>query len=120
MIMSRTCLALLAAGALLPPSAAQSYPVEKIAAGVTVVRGPVNGVLIQRFYDHVGIDPIRIIGATWCGPAGSLWKVAPKRLRQRRRRRCSPRLVRFGRAIEPRVSTITPTNLVAFSPSRSR
>src|SRR5678815_2747095 len=59
MIMSRTFLALFAAGALLAPAAAQSWPVEKIAASVFVVRGPVNGVLIQRNGDTLAIygDP---------------------------------------------------------------
>lgn len=39
---------LLAAGVLLAPVAAQPFEVEKITASVSVVRGPVNGVLIQR------------------------------------------------------------------------
>lgn len=59
MIMSRTCVALLTASALISPAAAQPGPVEKITAGVSVVRGPVNGVLIQRNGDTLAIygDP---------------------------------------------------------------
>src|SRR5712692_2090248 len=58
MIMSRKFLALAAAGVLLA-SAAETFPVEKIAAGVSVVRGPVNGVLIQRNGDTLAVysDP---------------------------------------------------------------
>jgi glyoxylase-like metal-dependent hydrolase (beta-lactamase superfamily II) len=47
MIMSWKSLILLIAG-VLPASTAEKFPVEKITAGVSVVRGPVNGVLIQR------------------------------------------------------------------------
>src|SRR5882762_7650012 len=60
MIMSwKSLAALLAAAVLIASAAAQSYPVEKIAAGVTVVRGPSNGVLIQRNGDTLAIygDP---------------------------------------------------------------
>ena len=58
MIMSRKSLALCAAGVLLA-SAAEKFPVEKITAAVTVVRGPVNGVLIQRNGDTLAVygDP---------------------------------------------------------------
>ncbi|HXI38705.1 MAG TPA: MBL fold metallo-hydrolase, partial [Bryobacteraceae bacterium] len=59
MIICRTCLAPLVAGAILATSAAPSAPVEKIAAGFTVIRGPVNGVLIQRNGQRLAIygDP---------------------------------------------------------------
>ena len=58
MIMSRKFLALAAAGVSLA-SAAETSPVEKIAAGVSVVRGPVNGLLIQRSGETLAIygDP---------------------------------------------------------------
>src|SRR5689334_4594922 len=59
MIIRRTCLAFLVAGAAIVAFGAPSYPVEKIAAGVTVVRGPVNGVLIERKGETLAIygDP---------------------------------------------------------------
>src|SRR5690242_2165746 len=44
---------------LLGPVVAQPFPVEKITAGVSVVRGPVNGVLIERNGETLAIygDP---------------------------------------------------------------
>jgi glyoxylase-like metal-dependent hydrolase (beta-lactamase superfamily II) len=44
---------------VLSASAAEKFPVEKITASVSVVRGPVNGVLIQRNGDTLAIygDP---------------------------------------------------------------
>src|SRR5882724_13104900 len=58
MIMSWKSLALVAAGVLFA-SAAEKFPVETVTAGVSVIRGPVNGVLIQRNGDTLAIygDP---------------------------------------------------------------
>jgi glyoxylase-like metal-dependent hydrolase (beta-lactamase superfamily II) len=51
--------ALLVSGVPLASATSQPYALEKIAASVTVVRGPVNGVLIQRNGDTLAIygDP---------------------------------------------------------------
>src|SRR5438445_6582034 len=51
--------ALLAAGVLLASAAAQSFPIEKIAASVSLIHGPVNGLLIQRSGETLAIygDP---------------------------------------------------------------
>jgi len=59
MIKCRIFPALLTAGLLLKPSAAQPYRIEKVTAGTAVIHGPVNGVLIQRNGDMLAIygDP---------------------------------------------------------------
>jgi glyoxylase-like metal-dependent hydrolase (beta-lactamase superfamily II) len=59
MIMSSRSVILLATCGLLVPIAAKPFPVEKITASVSVVRGPVNGVLIQRNGEALAIygDP---------------------------------------------------------------
>src|SRR5258708_7859425 len=59
MISYRTSLVLLVPAAGLMTAAAPAVPVRKIAAGVTVVRGPVNGVLIERNGETLAIygDP---------------------------------------------------------------
>jgi len=66
------------AAALAPLLLAKQLPIEKISASVSVVRGPVNGVLIQRhgavlaIYGDPRPDPVthnrfcsRITAATW-------------------------------------------------------
>ncbi len=59
MIIPRACLALLVVQTAFVTFGAPSYPVERIAPGVTVVRGPVNGILIERKGETLAIygDP---------------------------------------------------------------
>jgi hypothetical protein len=57
--MSWKSVVLFAASVPIAASAAQPFPVEKITAGVSVVHGPVNGVLMQRNGETLAIygDP---------------------------------------------------------------
>jgi hypothetical protein len=59
MIMSSKSIVLLATCLPLAPAAQKPFPVERITANVSVVRGPVNGVLIQRNGEALAIygDP---------------------------------------------------------------
>jgi hypothetical protein len=95
--------------ALAPMLLAEHLPVEKINANVSVVRGPVNGVLIHRQGAVLAIsgdprpDPVRAQqflfthhrrDVVW---AGRRWPNAALRPRHRRRRgRCSPMLTISG------------------------
>src|SRR6266545_138149 len=58
-IMFWKSLILLAASASLAPAATKPFPLEQIATGISVVRGPVNGVLIERNGETLAIygDP---------------------------------------------------------------
>jgi glyoxylase-like metal-dependent hydrolase (beta-lactamase superfamily II) len=131
--MSWKSLVLLSAAVPLLPVGAQPLSVEKIAPSVSVVRGPVNGVLIQRGGETLAIygdprpDPVEARQVLFTHHRRDVvW--AGRRLVERGAEAVAPEMEKslftavgqFWEDYRTHASTITPTSPAVSLPRRSR